>query len=108
MLKKLSRDDRLLLLRFVCSFAWADLEVRDAEKKFVNRLVDKLGLDEAERKQVAAWLRVPPAPEDVDPAKVPREHRKLFLDAAREMIGADGEIAPDERENLELFEALLK
>lgn len=44
----------------------------------------------------------------MDPNRIPREHRKLFLDAAREMIAADGEIDENERENLELFEMLLK
>ena len=31
MLDTLSRDDRLRLIRFVCSFAWADLEINEAD-----------------------------------------------------------------------------
>ena len=30
-LKKLSAKDRMRLLRFVCSFAWTDFEIRDEE-----------------------------------------------------------------------------
>ncbi|MBX3130629.1 MAG: TerB family tellurite resistance protein [Polyangiaceae bacterium] len=108
MLKDLKGDERLLLLKFVCSFAWADLEVRDAERKLVHRMVKKLALSPDEAKQVESWLSIPPKPEEVDPNRIPREHRKLFLDAAREMIAADGEIDENERENLELFEMLLK
>lgn len=108
MLSKLTKEERLRLMRFVCAFAWADLEVRKEERTFVERLMDRLQLDPAERKQVHGWLRVPPKPEEVDPASVPKAHRQLVLEAARGMIGADGEIAPEERENLELLEQLLK
>jgi hypothetical protein len=70
-------------------------------------MVEKLGLDADERKQVAAWLELPPRAEEVDPAAVPHAHRHLFLQAAREIVAADGEISEDERENLALFEQLL-
>ena len=54
-------------------------------------------------------LRTPaaPSPEEVDPTRVPREHRQLFLDAARAVFNADGVIDPKERENFELLEQLL-
>jgi len=108
MLSKLSRPERLRLMRFVCAFAWADLQIRKEERTFVKRLMDQLELDDSERKQVEAWLKLPPRPEEVDPASVPKAHRQLVLDAARGMIKADGEIAPEEKENLELLEQLLK
>ena len=38
----LEGEDRLRLLRFVCSFAWADLEVDEAERGFVYKLIDQL------------------------------------------------------------------
>ncbi len=107
-LEDLSREERLRLMRFVCSYAWADLHVAREERDFVARLVERLGLDEAERAQVAEWLRVPPPPEEVDPNEVPRQHRALFLIAVREMIEADGEIAEEEEENLRLLEELLR
>jgi hypothetical protein len=37
MFDALSRDERLLLLRFVCAFAWTDLEVTPRERAFVER-----------------------------------------------------------------------
>ncbi|MCC6527150.1 MAG: TerB family tellurite resistance protein, partial [Polyangiaceae bacterium] len=35
MLSKLSKTDRMRLMRFVCSFAWADLEVQNEERAYV-------------------------------------------------------------------------
>lgn len=106
-LTKLEKQDRLRLMKFVCTFAWADLEVVDQERRLVMRMVEKLGLEADEKKQVAQWLELPPKAEEVDPASVPHAHRQLFLQAAREIIAADGEISEDERENLSLFEQLL-
>src|SRR5688500_6073014 len=48
MLERLSRDDRLRLMKFVCSFAWADLRVQEEERSFVKKLVRKLKLDAEE------------------------------------------------------------
>jgi uncharacterized tellurite resistance protein B-like protein len=108
MVSKLSRSERMRLMRFVCSFAWADLEVQDEERKFVARLMHRLALDDEERRQVEAWLKGPPPPEEVDPSQVPREHRQLFLDTMRELVGADQVLDPEERETLSLFEQLLR
>lgn len=107
MFSELGRQERMRLMKFVCSFAWADLEVQKEERSFVSRLVKRLELDAEERKMVSEWLKVPPPPEEVDPAQVPRAHRQLFLDTVRELIAADNVLAPDERENLALFEQLL-
>jgi uncharacterized membrane protein YebE (DUF533 family) len=106
--KHLSREDRLRLMKFVCSFAWADLQVQDAERAFVKRLMKRLELTAAEKKEVEGWLEVPPPAEEVDPADVPREHRQLFVDTARAMVASDGVIVENERESLALLELLLK
>ena len=107
MIRKLSRRERLRLMKFVCSFAWADLEVQDEERAFVKQMVSKPALDEQDKQQVAGWLEVPPPPEEVDPSAIPAEHRQLFLDTVRSLVEADNVIAADERENLKLFELLL-
>ena len=44
MVAELSRSDRMRLMRFVCSFAWADLEVQNEERAFVTRLMNKLDI----------------------------------------------------------------
>ena len=106
-MKKLTSEDRLRLMKFVCSFVWADLEVNESERKFVTRMAKKLHLDAPESALVQAWLQVPPRAEDVDPTTIPREHRQMFLDTIRDVIAADGEVAEDEWENLALFEQLL-
>ena len=108
MLRDLPKNERLLLLKFVCAFAWADLEVRDEERSFIAGLVQNMDLDEDEIHKVKQWLKVPPKPDEIDPNKVPHKHRQLFLDAARAVIGSDGEIAEEERENYELLEQLTR
>jgi uncharacterized tellurite resistance protein B-like protein len=107
-MQKLSPKDRLRLMKFVCSFVWADLEVKGSEKKFVANMIKKLRLSEEEAAQVKEWLKVPPRPEEVDPTQIPKEHRQMFLDTMRDVITADGEVARDEWENLALFEQLLR
>ena len=107
MIKDLSSEERLRLMRFVCSFAWADLEVRKEERALVGNLARELGMSEQEREQVARWLAHPPRPEEVDPQDIPTAHRQMFLTAARAMIAIDGDIDPQEAATLELFEMLL-
>jgi uncharacterized membrane protein YebE (DUF533 family) len=106
--EKLSRDERLVLIRFVCSFAWADFEIRNEERRFIADLVRKLELDPAERQLVEKWLTLPPEPESVDPALVPRPHRELFLAAIQAVISADGEVSPEERESLSILSQLVR
>ena len=107
-LHKLNREDRQRLMRFVCSFAWADLEVKRTERALVHKMAKKLALDEHEKKMVEEWLKVPPKAEEVDPQSIPHAQRKLFLDAAREMISVDGEIDAEEAESFQLLEQLLR
>lgn len=107
-MQKLSSKDRLRLMKFVCSFVWADLEVKGSEKKFVANMVKKLHLTADEAAQVKEWLKVPPRPEEVDPTTIPTEHRQMFLDTMRDVVTADGEVDKDEWENLKLFEQLLR
>src|SRR4029079_7649677 len=48
-LQKLNREDRQRLMRFVCSFAWADLEVKKTERMLVQKMAKKLALHDVER-----------------------------------------------------------
>ena len=107
-MKQLDREDRLRLMKFICSFAWADLEIQDEERAFITKLITELELDEAEQAQVERWLEIPPRAEELDPAEIPRSHREIFLETARAMIVADGRIDEDEAENFALFEALMR
>jgi uncharacterized tellurite resistance protein B-like protein len=107
-LRELTREERLLLLRFVCSFAWADLKIQPQEREFVSELIRRLDLNVEERREVEAWLDDPPLPESVDPALVPRDHRLRFLRAIESVIAVDGEITPTEREGLIVFAQLIR
>jgi len=98
----------MLLLKFVCAFAWADLEVHESERRFVERLMRRFKLAESERAQVAQWLCLAPAPAEVDPALVPKEHRRAFIEAARAVIYADGRIDDDERSLFDRLDAALR
>ncbi|MGB5547611.1 MAG: TerB family tellurite resistance protein [Polyangiales bacterium] len=108
MLDALNREDRLQLMRFVCSFAWADLEITEREREFIVKMVIRLDLDDEEQEQVAQWLEVPPRADDLDPADIPKEHRQLFLDAAKAMILSDGNVEDVEAENLVILDQLLR
>lgn len=108
MLNELDRTDRLRLLRFVTSFAWADGVVKPEEQEFLRGLMQRLSLAEDEVKLAEEWLVKPPHPAEIDPAKIPQEHRGMFLTLARGMINADGDVSDDERERLELLEELLR
>lgn len=106
MSQELARAERLRLMKFVCSFAWADLEVRPEERAFVSSLARRLDLDAQEARQVEGWLKLPPRPESVDPTEIPAEHRRRFLEEIQGVIEADGDVAEEERENLELLRKL--
>lgn len=107
MLDSLSREERLHLMKFICSFAWADLRVRDEEREFITSMVDRLRLDPEETAQVREWMEVPPPADELDPSLIPAAHRKLFLDAARAMVLADGKVERAEAENIALLEQLM-
>ena len=105
-LQSLSTHERRQLLRFVCSFAWADLKVVDSERALLKDLVGRLSLPADEAEEVEGMLNHPPDPDTIDPMDVPRVHRQLFLDEVTRMVMADGEVAEGEAENLALFQAL--
>jgi hypothetical protein len=107
MLSDLNRTDRMRLMKFVCSFVWADLEVAEEERDYVAGLIRRLHLHPREKRQVERWLAVPPRPEEVDPTDIPVRHRQLFLNAVRHLSASDGSIDPEERIDLALFKELL-
>jgi uncharacterized tellurite resistance protein B-like protein len=104
---QLDRDDRLRLVKFVCSFAWADLEIHPEERIFIDHIVQSLELNDEDQSKVERWMAVPPSPESVDPTQIPLAQRKLFLDSIEGVIISDGKISPEERENLALLKDLL-
>ena len=107
MLDQLSRDHRLLLLKFVCAFAWTDLDVSEPEKAFVRRLIGKLALADEDRAEVEQWLHVAPPPSEVDPKLVPEAHRRSFIEAVRAVVYADGNVDDEERAQLERLKTAL-
>ena len=78
-LNEMTREERLLLLRFVCSFAWADDQMREEERALVRRYVDKLRLDDSEQSQVQEWLSRPPPAEPLAARSDSLMHRSTRL-----------------------------
>jgi uncharacterized tellurite resistance protein B-like protein len=108
MFQALSREERLLLLKFVCAFAWTDLTVTESERAFVHRLVQKLELEPEDASEVEAWLHVAPSPGELDPKAVPVEHRRIFVETLRALIYVDGQVDLEERAQFErMRDALL-
>jgi len=105
-LSRLSSKERLHLLRFVTSFAWCDLAITAGERAYVHHLVSRLHMTPEEALEVEGWLKLPPSEDDVDPTTIPHQHRRLFLDAVRDMLAADGDVSPEEKETLALLEQL--
>jgi hypothetical protein len=106
-MQDLSQEDRLRLLKFVCSFAWTDLKISDEERSLVRRLVERWGLTGPDRRKIEMWLEVPPEPEEVDPTEIPVAHRQLFLDHAKRVCNADG-LVEGERDSLRVFAELVR
>jgi uncharacterized tellurite resistance protein B-like protein len=107
MLDQLTIEEKVRLIRFMCSFAWADLDVSDRERTMIRDLVRKLGLPEPAASEAESWLDHPPDEEELDPYDIPLEQRRLFVSAAAQMVSADGVVDVMEVENFALFEALL-
>jgi uncharacterized tellurite resistance protein B-like protein len=97
-----------MLMKFVCSMAWADLEVVAPEREAMRSLMQKVGLDDAEHKRlVELWLQVPPPVDDLDPHAIPLDQRELFLRECQTMVEADGVVVDEERDAMELLRAIL-
>jgi hypothetical protein len=107
MLDQLDRTERLRLVQFVCSFAWADFEIQPEEREFIAQLIRRLELGEDEDRQVQQWLDRPPSLDNLDPTSIPAAHRRFFVEAIEGLISADGEVAVEERDSFEIFKMLL-
>lgn len=105
---ELSPSERMNLMKFVCSFAWTDLNVSQSERDLVMRMSGSLKLTDAEAGQVKGWLDVPPPIEEVDPTAVPIAHRQLFLTTMEMVVNVDGKVAEAESESLALFRDLTR
>ena len=103
-LLQLDREERMLLMRFVCSFAWVDLKVTAEERALAAHLISRLELDEDEMIEVANWLKAPPPVDQVDP----QDDRVQFLRAMESMVAVDGEVTDEEREAAIVFAQLIR
>ena len=106
-MKDLSTESKLRLVRFVCSFAWADLEIAEKEREFVRNLLVELELDEEDAQEALRWLDQPPREDEVDPFEIPKEEARIYLKTVVEMVGADDVLDRMELEAFAIFEELI-
>jgi len=106
-LERLTRAERVQIVKFACAAAWADLDVNRSEQTYILDLAKRLGLHKDEIRQVSHWLETPPSPDEVDPNSIPLAHRALFLEAVQDAVEADGVVDGAERESLRLLRELL-
>jgi uncharacterized tellurite resistance protein B-like protein len=107
-IQDLAPPDRMQLMKFVCSFAWADLQIHPHERQYIAQLVQRLELGSDERNQIDRWLEVPPHPHEIDPTSISHENRKTFVESIIGIIESDGMVSEEERESLAIFEQLLR
>jgi uncharacterized membrane protein YebE (DUF533 family) len=107
MMNELTVEEKLRFVRFMCAFAWADLDIADRERGLIRDLIQRLDLPASAVEEAEGWLVHPPLEEDLDPYDIPDAHRRIFLQAATELIGVDGHVDRMEVENLALFEMLM-
>lgn len=107
MLDKLDRTTRLRLLRVLTAAAWVDGEVQPEERAFYEKLLDKLPLSKDERDTAMAYLDKPPHPAEVDPMKIPPEHRETLVKLIWQLVGSDSNMHPDELQAVRDLEELL-
>jgi uncharacterized tellurite resistance protein B-like protein len=92
----LTRDQKLQLAAFVCWYAWADKVIQPQERRVIDHLIAQLGLTGPDALKVQGWLTTPPPMEAADPAKVPPELRKRFVEEAERVVVADGKLTKEE------------
>ena len=96
MLEELTVEEKLRLVRFMCAFAWADLDVSEREQALLSALIRKLDLPDEARLEAESWIEHPPDEEELDPNDIPLAQRRLFVSAATEIRRARRAIVVDE------------
>jgi uncharacterized tellurite resistance protein B-like protein len=108
MLEDADRTTRLRLLRIVAAAAWVDGEVQPDERAFVEKLLAKLPMALDEKDIALGYLDKAPHPAEIDPTKVPPEHREALMKLVWQVLGADGQMTDDEQTAAQELEDLLQ
>lgn len=99
----LTAAERIELMRFLCSFAWADGEVQPQEREVLERVLGGLRLDAEARAKATTWLFTPPDMAGFDFGAIDPDKRQLFIDQAFAIAAAHGGVAPEELRHLKMF-----
>lgn len=91
-----------LFLHYLFSLAWADGEMQESERTFLERLVSTMDLDEVAAKEVNAWFDAPPEEEaDWDGLSAHYALRDGLMERALLLSGADRVVQLAEMQLLE-------
>lgn len=99
----ISPFERSQALRFAASFLWADLEIADAERRFLTELAKELDVGG----DVDELLACPPVPEEVDPNAVTPGGAALIRAVALRAIASDGAVKEEEMTMFDVLDELL-
>lgn len=105
-LNELDAQARRSLIMLACHAAWSDLAVVQQERDVIMTLASRLELDEAAVADVNRWLKGPPP--EIDPYDLPREHKEILCSTLRDVVEADGVLAPEECETLRLVREFMQ
>ena len=91
------------LFKYMCAFAWADMEIQHQEREMIERLIISLELSNDQRQTVLQWLDQPNTIPEIDPYDVNPDFREQIYQAAQAVVLSDGELTFNERDMLALL-----
>jgi uncharacterized membrane protein YebE (DUF533 family) len=100
---ELTEAEQIELMRFLCSFAWADGEVHDTERTVLEQVLGGLTLSPEARADAQAWLSEPPDMEGFDFGAISPEKRSAFIDQAFAVAAAHDGLGAQEIRHLKMF-----
>lgn len=106
MVRAMDADEKKLFVKILGQILIADGALSDAERDYLDRVLDSLGLEGDERKQALMGIDVDSPVEERVAALAP-ETRARLLDEARKALEADAQINPGEARIVDRIQAVL-
>ena len=91
------------LFHFMCTFAWADMEIQQEEREMIERLMISLNLSPSQFQTVLTWLDDVRSLPDIDPYEIHPDFREQIYQAAEAIVLSDGEVTFNEKDMLDLL-----
>jgi uncharacterized membrane protein YebE (DUF533 family) len=101
-------QSRLNVVRAIAALGWSDGYLDDQEKQKLRRLAEKVGLDEAEKREVDGYLEVAPSLDDIAFDDLDDKERQAMYLLALHYAYLDGLVWSGEKKILDQLAALLQ